>query len=438
MPEKQEEKRIELRSQEVGDILGRVPGWVTRNGTLLFTLVVLLLLAGSWFYRYPDIRKATVVITSVNPPVSLEARTSGKIVTLLVEDNQEVSQGEILAVLENSADFVSMVDMKFQMQILAEYPDSLLSLSSYEHSALGPVQSAFAAYRKSYRDLTAFINLDYHNRKIASVQTEFQKQKRYTSSLQGQWNTLNEEYQLARRQYLRDSALFHQNVVSASVLETSRSAMLTSKNNLQELVTRKAENDITLARLEAQMQELDLRKQEEMERLRILTDEALNRLKAAMADWEQTYLLISPVNGVVSFNSYWSENQNVKEGESVMTVVPEEAGMILGKVKLPVRGAGEVHDGQRVNIRFENYPYLKYGMVEGVVRNVSKVPDDNYYTVEISLPEGLTTFYGIEIAFSQNMQGDAEIVTDNMRLLQRIFNPVRNMITRQQRMKSRQ
>jgi len=430
------QEKIELRSQEVSDILGRVPGWVTRNGSLLFTFVILLLIAGAWFYRYPDVRKATVIITSVNPPVSLEARATGKIIALLVEDNQEVRQGEVLAVLENPADFVSMIDLRFQLKYLSEHPDTMLSLSNYEHSALGPAQPAFAAYRKSYRDLIAFINLDYHNQKIASVNTEVRKQKHYSTTLDGQKVTLEEEYQLARRQYLRDSSLFQQNVVSASVLESSRSAMLTSRNNLQEVITRKAENDIALAKLESQVQDLDLLKREELERLNILTGEAINKLNAALAEWEQTYLLVSPVKGVISFNSYWSENQNVRIGETVMTVVPDEAGTIIGKVKLPVRGAGEVHEGQQVNIRFDNYPYLKYGMVEGLVKNVSKVPDDNYYTVEISLPEGLRTFYGIDIVFSQNMQGDAEIMTDNMRLLQRIFNPVRNMVARQQRMRS--
>ncbi|MFZ5941707.1 MAG: HlyD family secretion protein [Bacteroidota bacterium] len=436
MPDYSDPNRIELRSQEVGDILGRVPGWVTRNGTLLFTLVIGLLILGAWFFRYPDVRKATVVITSVNPPVSLEARTSGKIIALLVTDNQVVREGEVLAVLENPADFVSMIDLKYQLKAMAENPDTLFSLSSFEHSALGPVQPFYAAYRKSYRDLLAFIDLDYHNQKITSVRNEVQKQKNYTGSLEIQRSTLNEEYQLARRQFLRDSALFQQKVVSASVLETSRSTMLNSKNNLQEVLTRKAENDITLSRLEAQVQELELKKQEELERLKILTEESLNRLKASLGEWEQTYMLVSPVKGTISFNSYWSENQNVRQGETVMTVVPDEAGTIIGKVKLPVRGAGEVHEGQQVNIRFENYPYLKYGMVEGVVQNVSKVPDDNNYTVEISLPEGLKTFYGIDIAFSQNMQGEAEIMTDNMRLLQRIFNPVRNMVARQQRIKS--
>jgi HlyD family secretion protein len=74
-------------------------------------------------------------------------------------------------------------------------------------------------------------------------------------------------------------------------------------------------------------------------------------------------------------------------------------------------------------------------MVKGIVSNVSKVPQDDFYMVEVVLPEGLTSYYkDKEIVFSQNMQGEAEILTDKMRLIQRIFNPVKSTVSRQREM----
>jgi len=137
---------------------------------------------------------------------------------------------------------------------------------------------------------------------------------------------------------------------------------------------------------------------------------------------------------VVTFNSIWSEHQNVRQGEKVMTIVPDNEVGMIGKIRLPMRGAGEVSIGDPVHIRFENYPHQKYGMVKGEVSNVSKVPQDDFYNVEVTLPEGLNTYYNITLEFRQNMQGDAEIITDEMRLLQRIFNPVRSTISRQREM----
>ena len=70
---------IETRSEEVQDLMGRVPSWITRNGILLVIFILVMLIAGSWFFKYPDIITASVVVTSDNPPVHLLARVDGKL-----------------------------------------------------------------------------------------------------------------------------------------------------------------------------------------------------------------------------------------------------------------------------------------------------------------------------------------------------------------------
>ena len=69
-------------------------------------------------------------------------------------------------------------------------------------------------------------------------------------------------------------------------------------------------------------------------------------------------------------------------------------------------------------------------MVKGIVKSKSLVPSGDSYVIEISLPQGLTTLYGRKLDFTQNMQGTAEIVTDNLSFLQKIVNPFRYLITR--------
>jgi HlyD family secretion protein len=114
-----------------------------------------------------------------------------------------------------------------------------------------------------------------------------------------------------------------------------------------------------------------------------------------------------------------------------MTVIPSEQGDILGKINLSIEGAGKVDTGQQVNIRIDNYPYLQYGMVRGVIRNISLIPEDREYVVEVNLPDGLTTYYGNDIPLKQEMQGTAEILTDRRRLLERIIAPIRATISEQ-------
>jgi multidrug resistance efflux pump len=427
----------ELRSEEVEDILGRVPGWITRNGIILLLLVLVFLLFGSWAFRIPDVKEATVRVTSLQPPAAVEARSNGKIEELLVVDNARVEEGSILAVIENPADAEDVIALKKELtkiKPLSSIPLDL-DLPVNGKSDLGPVQTYYSAFYKNYRDYAAFLELDYHQRKIELLKNELKHYSGYSINLNTRSRISKEEYLLAEKQFGRDSLLFLENVVSESNLETSKSEMLSKRNSWQELISLRAENDINTAKIEEQVLEMELKMQEMDTKLTNSMEESLNNLKSSIASWEKNYLIVAPVSGHVTFNNYWSENQNVRSGERVMTIIPEEAGKLIGKIKLPLKGAGEVKEGQPVNIRFENYPYLEYGMVKGIVSNVSKVPEGEFYTVELDLPDGLTTYYGIEIGFNQHMQGNAEILTDNMRLLQRIFNPMKNAISRQRAMK---
>jgi len=86
-----------------------------------------------------------------------------------------------------------------------------------------------------------------------------------------------------------------------------------------------------------------------------------------------------------------------------------------------------VRTGQKVNIKLTGYPYLEYGMVRGIVKSKSLVPSGDAYTIEITLPDGLRSLYGRELEFTQNMQGIAEIMTDSLRLLEKIINPFRHL-----------
>jgi len=68
------------------------------------------------------------------------------------------------------------------------------------------------------------------------------------------------------------------------------------------------------------------------------------------------------------------------------------------------------------------------GWSGGVISNISTVPADNMYSVEVSLPGGLTTNYGIELNFNQQMKGVGEIITDDIRFIVRVIRPIRSII----------
>jgi HlyD family secretion protein len=436
MPTRDSEQKVELQGTEVEDMLGRVPAWITRNGTVLFLFLLALLVFGSWIFKYPDIKTARIVVTSVNPPADLEARSSGKIVRLFVENNDAVTAGSVLAMIENPATYEDVMDLKEELVLLdsTRLEDVSADLQDLSNARLGTIQSDYSIFLKAYRDFVEFKRLDYHQRRIALLRAELIKQQELDRSLSERARITEEEYNIAQRAANRNADLYEQNVISQADMDQSHAEMLVKKNQWSEIVSLIAENKISVGKIEEQIVDLELKQQEEQSRNITTLEESFNNLKASIASWEQNYLLVAPVSGTVTFTRFWSENQNVEAGEKVLTIIQTESGSMVGRMRLPMEGAGKVKVGDQVNIQFDNFPHLEYGMVKGLVSNKSEVPDDDYYMVEVELPRGLRTYYERTIPFSQNMQGNAEILTDKMRMLNRVLNPIRSAITKQAEM----
>jgi len=101
---------------------------------------------------------------------------------------------------------------------------------------------------------------------------------------------------------------------------------------------------------------------------------------------------------------------------------------LLGKALLPIQRSGKVKVGQRVIIRFLNFPDQEFGIVTGMVHSVSLVPAENNYLIEIALPDGLTTNYQKMLPITYEMKASAEIVTEDLRLIERFFLPLKRVL----------
>lgn len=83
------EKPVELRSEEVQEIMGQIPAWIIRWGITVLFVVIGVLLIGSCFFKYPDVITAQMTLTSPHPAVQIVARTSGRISRLYVADGAQ-------------------------------------------------------------------------------------------------------------------------------------------------------------------------------------------------------------------------------------------------------------------------------------------------------------------------------------------------------------
>lgn len=421
-----------LYSDPVKEIMGNPPGRILRWGTTVMLSVFVLFILFAWLIRYPDTIPASVEITTMNPPVTLVTKITGRIKYLYVNEREKVSAGQLVAVMETTASMHEIELLKQTIDTIKK-PESLYFQSLPEFSELGELQGFYASFLKNLSDLNNYTVNDFYGSKISSLTDEINGIQEYISRLVVKEKLYSENQKLETRKFKRDSTLYAGKVIPESELERSYQSLIRINIELQQVRLDHSAKSIEMAEKRQLLQDYRIKRQEEREKLISISGESFMNLRAQINIWRNSYLLISPVEGIVSFTRFWSANQSVVKDEPVINVVPLESGNFLGRINLKMQRSGKVKTGQLVNIKLSGYPYLEYGMVRGVVKSKSLVPSGDSYIIELDLPEGLSTLYGIKLEFTQNMQGTAEIITEDIRLLQKIINPFRHMVSKNKR-----
>jgi len=421
-----------LYSDPVKEIMGKPPSKILRWGTTILLLLFILFILFAWLIRYPDTIPAPVEITTSNPPVTLVTKITGRINYFSVKEKEEVTAGQLVAVMETTAS-MHEIDLFKQTIDTINRPELLSYRLLPLFSELGELQGVYGSFLKNLSDLNNYLINDFYGSKIASLNNEITGIQEFIIRLTVKENLYSENQRLEAKKYKRDSSLFTDNVISESELERSHQSLLRVNIELQQVRLDHSAKSIEIAVKRQLLQDYRITRTEEKEKLVSVLRESFLNLKAQINLWENTYLLISPIDGIVSFTKFWSANQSVVKDEPVVSIVPLVTGNYLGRIYLKMQRSGKVKTEQKVNIKLSGYPYLEYGIVRGIVKSKSLVPSGDAYIIEIELPDGLSTLYGKKLDFTQNMQGTAEIITEKIRLLQKIVNPFRYMVSRNRR-----
>ena len=428
-------EKIELLSEEVQEIMGHVPHWMVRRGITVIFLVVILVVAGSFVFKYPDVITSSMVINSENPSASIVSRISGKIDNLFIQNNKIVHQGDVLAILENTANYNHILDLKQKLNYFESFFDSSLNSDLVKFSgnySLGQVQSFFSGFQRQYEEYLNYLKVDMVQKKITGIKKQQKDYEVYIERIKNQALNQEKTLKLTHKQFLRDSSLYNNGVIAASEYEKSEQSYLQVNSTYQNLLASIANTQMQMNQLTYQIVDLESQQNDQIKNKINSLKESYDNLKTAIAEWEKSFVLISPVEGKITFNRFWNKNQFVTLGETVFTVVPSLPQKIIGRAKIPVLGSGKLRIGQRVLVRLDNFPYMEFGMLEGKLESLSQVPEitaqGTFYTAEIYFPIGLMTNYKKRLPFQQDLQGSAEIITKELSLFDRLINPLKSAI----------
>ncbi len=419
---------LELRSEEVQEILTTPPGWMTRWGITVIAFVIALVIIASCVVSYPDVVNSKIMVTTATPVEKIEAKTSGRIAKLMINDQDQVQQGQILAVVENTADYKDFITLKNIVDTLKiNYNDFSFPIQQTAYLSLGELEQDYAMFEKSYTDYQLNKNLQPFSVQAISGKQTLSELNRRVQVLEAQRVIEKRELEVREKDLKRTQDLYKKGVISKVELENKELDFLQAERNYQNTKINMSQIQESKNNTQRGIEGSNISKiQNETKNLKDVIL-AYKQLKRSVKQWEQNFLLIASIQGKVSFQKFWGENQFVKTGDEVLTILPT-ASDLVGKITTSAINTGKIKQDQNVLIKLDSYPYQEFGMIEGKVINMSLSPDtDGNYYVEVDLPKDLKTTYGKTMAFNREMKGSAGIVTEDLKVIERVFYQFREL-----------
>ena len=423
--------RVELRNPEVDELMGQSPAWVVRWGTLVIFAVVAILLGIGWWVRYPDVVPARLVLLADNPPRPVIARSEGRLVRLLVQEGAEVKPGQALAYIESTANHAEVLALMRQLDVaqrllaqnrLAEL--DRLKLTNYHQ--LGELQATYQPFAQTYSQLQNYLTDGFYQRKMALLTSELADLRALHQNLLGQQTMQRRDVDLAGEEYAIQQSLADQKVIALLDLKREESKHIGRQLPAQQVAS--ALINSQLAQRSKQKELIELTKQVREQRDGF--GQALNTLQSAAYTWKARYVLSSPVAGMISWLGPLYEEIAVKSGQDLGQVVPENATVrptFTGEMRIGQYNFGKVKVGQKVLVKLPIYPFQEYGSLTGRVSAISPVASDTAYRAQVVFPNGLLTTNGQHLAVRNGLVATGEIITDDTRLIEKLFYEVRRL-----------
>ena len=413
-------------SEELDDIITAQPHWFVRLGTGLFLLLLGALLLLSWLVKYPTVVRCRLALNAVNAPKPVLARATSRLTAVLVRDQTPVRKGQMLALLENPAD-------NAQVLRLGTYLDSLARTSAvasrtqhprrptYFPAKLGELQARYQVFAQAHAQLYNLRAGGFFAKKERLLRAELGTLRLGQQNLAQQNGLFERDWQLAHQEMLAQQKLAGKGVIAASDFRREQSRELAKQFPVKQGEAIRLDN---LTRQRAKEQELlDLAKTEQEQADTYV--QSLNTLRSAVDEWKARYVLVAPEAGRVNFSGVLEASQLVRADQEVF-FISRPSVSYYGEMQVPQQNLGKVKVGQSVLIKLDGYPFNEFGLVEGRVAYLSEIPTArNGFFAKVSLPHGLLTTYGKKIVFRNRISAQADILTEDTRLLERILYQIR-------------
>lgn len=430
-----EQKRDNIKNtfsshgNEIDEIISKKLPFIVQWGTLFFFFLLLLIACICWFIQYPDIVIAKAKLNSINAPKQVVARTDGKLISIAVKENEQVNEGRVLANMESIADpksviklhenidsIISLIKQNKTDEIIKYYPINNLILIVTNHNTLGELQSSYQLFIQAFTTVKDFLSSGFYQRKKEMLFTDMQNLQKMHEMLNSQKELFKKDLLLSDDNFKANESLARDKVISALEYRNEKSKLIAKQLSLPQINANIVMNETQ--QNDKRKELADLENQIIVQKSIFL--QALETIKSQVLAWEFKYLLKAPIAGKVKMNGFIQEKQEMKIGQIIFYLQPDNS-FYYAEMLIPQYNFGKVKTGQKVLLKLQAYPFEQYGSVIGRIENINSTPTDSGFFAKVILLDGLITNYKRPILFRNGLNAEANIITDDMRLLERFY-----------------
>jgi HlyD family secretion protein len=419
---------IKLLSNEVQEIISYRPIWILRNGITLFLIIISCLIASTFFISYPDVVHANAILTSINAPKEVKTKTDGKLIKLYAAEGRYVKQNELLGFMESRANHVEVMALSKtidDLQLLmnrgsAEIVTGYL-LEPYQ--SLGEAQQAYQSFTQGFILFKQYLHNGYYLKKKTMLQNDMVYLQRLHTNLLQQKEMQVEDLGLAKETFDANQTLKEDKVISPLDYRNEKSKYIGKALTIPQISSAIISNESSQHEKEKEILQLE---NEIVQQKEIFT-QALNTLKAQLDEWKTKYLLVAPIEGKIAFAGFVEENQQLKNNQTVCFINAENTQYFV-EINIPQQNFGKIRQGQKVLLKLPSYPFKEFGSITGKLEFISNIPTDSGYLAKVLLPNGLQTNYKILVQYHEGLSAQAEIITEDLKLSDRMLNQLRSVI----------
>lgn len=423
----QERQDIEIRSEEVQEILGTPPNWMARYGTLLALVVVVILGYVGYFIEYPEVVEAGITVSDTEPPKRLVTNMAGRIELIAAQNEGEVQKDQVIAVFKSNANISDVLTLETAILSMGTPSDSMLLLFSVPDSlVLGRLKEPLYEVYRYQKNLEQYVNNPYGKLSVDQLKRELSKLNSIIRSSREQWSQYDQQIDLVDERLRREEELVRDNLLAAGKVEKTREDLLSLRRSRESTEGSIKNRQLEIERIRSAISGVRADSEEGRQSASLALRESFLVLQRSVEEWMEKHVITAPISGRLSlYPNEIAEQQFVKESQEVGVVVPRREGETQGEIWLPAAKASAVETGQKVIVRFSSYPAMKFGVVLGRVSSKSQLPVNGNIAIYVEFPKGLVTEFGTSISYSQETKGEATVILADKRFIERVFEPFR-------------